>query len=94
MKAEREGLANNALSIGYVIDNSLQQLAKLGFLAFIVAWGLTCTLQKPQGLANCHIWTPIRLDCTHSVQSSRGVKVWGALVSPASRSKKRRDGCV
>ena len=30
-----------ALGLGHVIDNSLQQLAKLGFLACIIAWGLT-----------------------------------------------------
>lgn len=32
---------DESLNLGYVIDNSLQQLAKLGFLAFIIAWSFT-----------------------------------------------------
>ncbi len=34
--------ADESLNLGYVIDNSLQQLAKLGFLACIIAWCFTC----------------------------------------------------
>jgi len=37
-----QGQKDESLNLGYVIDNSLQQLAKLGFLACIIAWCFTC----------------------------------------------------
>lgn len=52
--------SSSTLGLGHVVDNSLQQLAKLGFLACIIAWGLTCehclshsSLKQLQSLNGC-----------------------------------------
>ena len=37
-----EGTAKDALHLGHVVDSSLQQLAKVTFITFIIAWVFTC----------------------------------------------------